>query len=90
MYSFSRGWFIISPNYLFRLKEIENKMEKKGMRIYNIRSAYQHLRLGQLKGNHFDIVVRDLQNHSHDSSADLKERISEAMENVEVRKTHGC
>ncbi|NWS17260.1 PUS7L protein, partial [Pachyramphus minor] len=68
-----------------RLKEIGNKMEKKGMRIYNIRSTYQHLRLGQLKGNHFDIVVRDLQQHSHDSSADLKKRISEAMENVQTK-----
>lgn len=62
-------------------------MEKKGMRIHNIHSAFQHLRLGQLKGNHFDIVVRDLKHHSHDSSADLKERISEAMENVEVKKS---
>lgn len=65
-------------------------MEKKGMTIYNIRPAYQHLRLGQLKGNHFDIIVRDLQHHSHDSSADLKARISEAMESVAVRKTHVC
>ncbi|TRZ26677.1 hypothetical protein HGM15179_000448 [Zosterops borbonicus] len=68
-----------------RLKEIGNKMEKKGMKICNIRPAYQHLRLGQLKGNHFDIVVRDLQHHSHDSSADLKERISEAMESVKTK-----
>ncbi|NXS02647.1 PUS7L protein, partial [Oxylabes madagascariensis] len=68
-----------------RLKEIGKKMEKKGMKIYNIRPAYQHLRLGQLKGNHFDIVVRDLQHHSHDSSADLKGRISEAMESVEKK-----
>ncbi|XP_052644672.1 pseudouridylate synthase PUS7L isoform X2 [Harpia harpyja] len=68
-----------------RLKEIGSKMEKKGMRIHNIHSTCQHLRLGQLKGNHFDIVVRDLKHHSHDSSADLKERISEAMENVEVK-----
>ncbi|KFQ64334.1 Pseudouridylate synthase 7 homolog-like, partial [Phaethon lepturus] len=68
-----------------RLKEIGSKMEKKGMRIHNIHSACQHLRLGQLKGNHFDIVVRDLKPHSHDSSADLKERISEAMENVETK-----
>ncbi|NWZ78357.1 PUS7L protein, partial [Poecile atricapillus] len=67
------------------LKEIGNKMEKKGMKIYNIRPACQHLRLGQLKGNHFDIVVRDLQHHSHDSSADLKERISEAIESVEIK-----
>ncbi|XP_054136799.1 pseudouridylate synthase PUS7L isoform X1 [Melozone crissalis] len=68
-----------------RLKEIGNKMEKKGMKIYNIRPAQQHLRLGQLKGNHFDIVVRDLQHHSHDSSADLKERIAEAVESVETK-----
>ncbi|NWU71472.1 PUS7L protein, partial [Pterocles burchelli] len=68
-----------------RLKEIGSKIEKKGMRIHNIHSAYQHLRLGQLKGNSFDIVVRDLKHHSHDSSADLKERISEAMENVKIK-----
>ncbi|XP_010199456.2 pseudouridylate synthase PUS7L [Colius striatus] len=68
-----------------RLKTIGPKMEKKGMRLHNIRSACQHLRLGQLKGNHFDVVVRDLRHHSHDSSADLKERISEAMENVETK-----
>ncbi|KAM6382709.1 pseudouridylate synthase PUS7L isoform 1-T2 [Alca torda] len=68
-----------------RLKEIGSKMEKKGLRILNIHSACQHLRLGQLKGNHFDIVVRDLKCHSHDSSTDLKQRISEAMENVETK-----
>ncbi|XP_010174209.1 pseudouridylate synthase 7 homolog-like protein [Antrostomus carolinensis] len=68
-----------------RLKEIGSKVEKKGMRIHNIHSACQHLKLGQLKGNHFDIVVRDLKHHSHDSSADLKERITEAMENVETK-----
>ncbi|NXI54121.1 PUS7L protein, partial [Chloroceryle aenea] len=68
-----------------RLKEIGSKMEKRGMRIHNIHSACQHLKLGQLKGNHFDIVVRDLKHHSHDSSADLKERISEAIENVETK-----
>ncbi|KAM3673951.1 pseudouridylate synthase PUS7L isoform 3-T3 [Ammospiza maritima maritima] len=67
-----------------RLKEIGNKMEKKGMKIYNIRPAQQHLRLGQLKGNHFDIVVRDLQHHSHDSG-DLEERIAEAVESVETK-----
>ncbi|XP_071659005.1 pseudouridylate synthase PUS7L isoform X2 [Patagioenas fasciata] len=68
-----------------RLKEIASKMEKKGMRIHDIHSTCQHLRLGQLKGNHFDIIVRDLKHHSHDPSADLKERISEAMESVKVK-----
>ncbi|XP_065547625.1 pseudouridylate synthase PUS7L isoform X2 [Lathamus discolor] len=72
----------VSPE---RLKEIGSKMEKKGIRIHNVHSACQHLRLGQLKGNHFDIVVRDLKHHSHDCSADLKMRISEAMENVETK-----
>ncbi|NXD21441.1 PUS7L protein, partial [Spelaeornis formosus] len=68
-----------------RLKKIGNKMEKRGIKICNIHPAYQHLRLGQLKGNHFDIIVRDLQPHSNDSSADLKERISEAMESVKTK-----
>ncbi|XP_065710842.2 pseudouridylate synthase PUS7L isoform X1 [Patagioenas fasciata] len=68
-----------------RLKEIASKMEKKGMRIHDIHSTCQHLRLGQLKGNHFDIIVRDLKHHSHDPSADLKERISEAMESVKTK-----
>ncbi|KAM8820116.1 pseudouridylate synthase PUS7L [Eudromia elegans] len=68
-----------------RLKEIGSRMEKKGMRIHNIHSASQHLRLGQLKGNHFDIIVRDLKHHSHDTSVDLKERISEALEKVEAK-----
>ncbi|NXY88253.1 PUS7L protein, partial [Alcedo cyanopectus] len=68
-----------------RLKEIGRKMEKRGMRIHNIHSAWQHLKLGQLKGNHFDIVVRDLEHHRHDSSAHLKDRIFEAMENVEAK-----
>ncbi|NXC40875.1 PUS7L protein, partial [Penelope pileata] len=68
-----------------RLKEIESKMEKKGMRIHNVHSACQHLRLGQLKGNHFDIVVRDLKHHGHDFPVDLKDRISEAMENTKAK-----
>ncbi|EMP31903.1 Pseudouridylate synthase 7 like protein-like protein [Chelonia mydas] len=65
-----------------RLKEIGSTIEKKGMKVYNIHSVCQHLRLGQLKGNHFDIIVRDLKHQSNDFSADLKERISEAIENV--------
>ncbi|KAM7181548.1 pseudouridylate synthase PUS7L isoform 4-T10 [Macrochelys suwanniensis] len=68
-----------------RLKEIESTIEKKGMKVYNIHSVCQHLRLGQLKGNHFDIIVRDLKHQSNDSSADLKERISEAIENVKTK-----
>ncbi|XP_074980499.1 pseudouridylate synthase PUS7L isoform X4 [Caretta caretta] len=68
-----------------RLKEIGSTIEKKGMKVYNIHSVCQHLRLGQLKGNHFDIIVRDLKPQSNDFSADLKERISEAIENVKTK-----
>ncbi|XP_038250938.1 pseudouridylate synthase 7 homolog-like protein isoform X4 [Dermochelys coriacea] len=68
-----------------RLKEIGSTIEKKGMKVYNIHSVCQHLKLGQLKGNHFDIIVRDLKHQSNDSSADLKERISEAIENVKTK-----
>ncbi|XP_006126559.2 pseudouridylate synthase PUS7L isoform X1 [Pelodiscus sinensis] len=68
-----------------RLKEIGSTIVKKGMNVYNIHSVCQHLRLGQLKGNHFDIIVRDLKLQSNDSSADLKERIFEAIENVKTK-----
>ncbi|KAM4839054.1 pseudouridylate synthase PUS7L [Urocitellus parryii] len=64
-----------------RLKNIEKEIEKKKMNVFNIRSVGKPLRLGQLKGNHFDIVVRNLQNQINDS-ANLRERIFEAIENV--------
>lgn len=66
------------------MKSIEKEIEKKGMNVFNIRSVDDSLRLGQLKGNHFDIVIRNLKNHVNDS-ADLRERILEAIENVKVR-----
>lgn len=55
------------------------------MNVFNIRSVDDSLRLGQLKGNHFDIVIRNLKNQINDS-ANLRERILEAIENVKVRK----
>lgn len=55
------------------------------MNVFNIRSIDDSLRLGQLKGNHFDIVIRNLKNQINDS-ANLKDRILEAIENVKVRK----
>ncbi|XP_052016434.1 pseudouridylate synthase PUS7L isoform X4 [Apodemus sylvaticus] len=39
------------------------------------------LRLGQLKGNHFEIIIRNLRNRVNDS-ANLRERILEAIENI--------
>ncbi|XP_013853411.2 pseudouridylate synthase 7 homolog-like protein isoform X2 [Sus scrofa] len=64
-----------------RLKNIEKELEKKRMNILNIRSVDDSLRLGQLKGNHFDIVIRNLKNQINDSTS-LRERILEAIENV--------
>ncbi|KAM5249784.1 pseudouridylate synthase PUS7L isoform 2-T2 [Hipposideros larvatus] len=64
-----------------RLKNIEKEIEKKRMNVFNIRSVDDSLRLGQLKGNHFDIVIRNLKNQVNDS-ANLKERILEAIEDV--------
>ncbi|XP_036916966.1 pseudouridylate synthase 7 homolog-like protein isoform X3 [Sturnira hondurensis] len=64
-----------------RLKNIEKEIEKKRMSVFNIRSVDDSLRLGQLKGNHFDIVIRNLKNQINDS-VNLRERILEAIENV--------
>lgn len=67
------------------MKNIEKEIEKKRMNVFNIRSVDDSLRLGQLKGNHFDIVIRNLKKQINDS-ANLRERIMEAIENVKVRK----
>ncbi|XP_012314483.1 pseudouridylate synthase PUS7L isoform X2 [Aotus nancymaae] len=67
-----------------RLKNIEKEIEKKRMNVFNIRSVDDSLRLGQLKGNHFDIVIRNLKKQINDS-ANLRERISEAIENVKAK-----
>ncbi|XP_008071962.1 pseudouridylate synthase 7 homolog-like protein isoform X2 [Carlito syrichta] len=64
-----------------RLKNIEKEIEKKRMNVLNIRSVDDSLRLGQLKGNHFDIIIRNLKSQINDS-ANLRERIVEAIENV--------
>ncbi|XP_045686048.1 pseudouridylate synthase 7 homolog-like protein isoform X1 [Phyllostomus hastatus] len=64
-----------------RLKNIGKEIEKKRMSVFNIRSVDDSLRLGQLKGNHFDIVIRNLKNQINDS-VNLRERILEAIESV--------
>ncbi|XP_004694841.1 PREDICTED: pseudouridylate synthase 7 homolog-like protein [Condylura cristata] len=64
-----------------RLKNIEKEIEKKRMNVFNIRAVKDSLKLGQLKGNHFNIVIRNLKTHRNDS-ANLRERILEAIGNV--------
>lgn len=76
--------------YITRLKEKTAEFEKRGMRLSQIRSVSEPLRLGRLQGNHFDLVVRDLRPHSdaHSSGADKHTRLAalvkEAVENVKV------
>ncbi|XP_029318374.1 pseudouridylate synthase PUS7L [Cottoperca gobio] len=76
-----------------RLKEKTAEFEKRGMRLSQIRSVSEPLRLGRLQGNHFDLVVRDLRPHgssdAHSSGADTHTRLAalvkEAAENVKAR-----
>lgn len=78
--------------FTFRLKEKAAEFEKRGMRLSQIRSVGEPLRLGQLQGNHFDLVVRGLRPHGHaderrsgaDVRARLAELVREAVENVKV------
>ncbi|XP_040009512.1 pseudouridylate synthase 7 homolog-like protein [Xiphias gladius] len=80
----------VSPQ---RLKEKTAEFEKRGMRLSQVRSVSEPLRLGRLQGNHFDLVVRDLRPHgasdTHSSGADRHTRLAalvkEAVENVKAR-----
>lgn len=75
-----------------RLEEKRAELEKRGMRLSQIRSVSEPLRLGRLQGNHFDLVVRDLRPHGAadmlSSGANMHTRlaalIKEAVANVEV------
>ncbi|XP_040885723.1 pseudouridylate synthase 7 homolog-like protein [Toxotes jaculatrix] len=79
----------VSPQ---RLKEKTAEFEKRGMRLSHVRSVHEPLRLGQLQGNHFDLVVRDLRPHgandAHSSGADRNTRlvalVKEAVENIKA------
>nr|XP_020499707.1 pseudouridylate synthase 7 homolog-like protein isoform X1 [Labrus bergylta] len=80
----------VSPQ---RLKEKAAEFEKRGMRLSQIISVGEPLRLGRLQGNHFDLVVRDLRAHgasdTHSPGANTHTRlaalIKEAVENVKAR-----
>lgn len=68
------------------------ELEKRGMRLSQIRSVNEPLRLGRLQGNHFDLVVRDLRPHRDGDAqscgtsthACLGALIKEAIKNVKV------
>lgn len=74
--------FLVSSD---RLEEKSAEFEKKGMRLSQIHSVSEPLRLGRLQGNHFDLVVRDLRPHrAGEAHPPLAALIKEAVENVEV------
>nr|XP_046235489.1 pseudouridylate synthase 7 homolog-like protein [Scatophagus argus]XP_046235490.1 pseudouridylate synthase 7 homolog-like protein [Scatophagus argus] len=76
-----------------RLEEKTAEFKKRGMHLSQIRSVSEPLRLGQLQGNHFDLVVRDLRPHgasdAHSSGANTHTRLAalvkQAVENVKAR-----
>ncbi|XP_023143009.1 pseudouridylate synthase PUS7L [Amphiprion ocellaris] len=80
----------VSPQ---RLQEKAADFERRGMRVSQVRSVSEPLRLGRLQGNHFDLVVRDLRPHESgdalSSGADVHTRLAtlvkEAVENVKTR-----
>ncbi|XP_072856551.2 pseudouridylate synthase PUS7L [Pogona vitticeps] len=65
-----------------RLKALGRVIGKKGLSVSGIHCASQPLRLGELQGNHFDIIVRNLKFQNNDCSTSLKQRVCEAIENV--------
>uniref|UniRef100_V9KIS3 Pseudouridylate synthase PUS7L n=1 Tax=Callorhinchus milii TaxID=7868 RepID=V9KIS3_CALMI len=69
-----------------RLDVKKARLQSKGLKVYNIRLAPQHLRLGQLWGNHFNIVVRGVRKHQGDDpEASLSDRVLEAIHNVKEK-----
>ncbi|XP_047430638.1 pseudouridylate synthase 7 homolog-like protein [Mugil cephalus] len=77
----------VSPQ---RLAEKIAEFEKRGMRLSQVRSVSEPLRLGRLQGNHFDLVVRDLRPHTDahsgvDKHTRLASLVKEAVENVKAR-----
>ncbi|XP_018414985.1 PREDICTED: pseudouridylate synthase 7 homolog-like protein [Nanorana parkeri] len=68
-----------------RMQKIESSLGKRGIKIQNVRPAKCHIHLGQLSGNHFTLIVRNIRNHSGDPSENLHHRIEEAVHSVKER-----
>ncbi|XP_032893560.1 pseudouridylate synthase 7 homolog-like protein [Amblyraja radiata] len=69
-----------------KLKAKQSSIQNKDLKIYNLRTTTQHLRVGQLKGNHFSIIVRNVSKHlKDDPEASLAERVFGAIENVKEK-----
>lgn len=62
-----------------RLKEKAVDFERRGIRLFAIRSVSEPLKLGQLQGNHFDIVIRDVKKLNNDPECDLEVTVKGAV-----------
>uniref|UniRef100_A0A3P9IA45 Pseudouridylate synthase PUS7L n=1 Tax=Oryzias latipes TaxID=8090 RepID=A0A3P9IA45_ORYLA len=69
-----------------RLKEKSIEFEKRGMQVSHVHKVGEPLKLGRLRGNHFDLVVRNIKPHRTASfaDADLEGLVKEAVENVKT------
>nr|DBA31179.1 TPA: hypothetical protein GDO54_007073 [Pyxicephalus adspersus] len=67
-----------------RMQKIESTLEKRGIKIHNVRPAKCHIHLGQLSGNHFKLILRNVKNHCGDTT-NLPQGIEDAVHNVKVR-----
>ncbi|XP_020372034.1 pseudouridylate synthase PUS7L isoform X1 [Rhincodon typus] len=69
-----------------RLKAKQLSIQSKGLNVYNLRRATEHLRIGQLKGNHFSIIIRNVSKHQEDDpNTSLADQVFEAIENVKEK-----
>lgn len=68
----------------YRLREKCPDFEKRGIWLSSIHPVSQPLSLGRLRGNHFDLVVRDLRPHCTDLRSDLAQLVDEAADNIKV------
>uniref|UniRef100_A0A8C6SPP9 Pseudouridylate synthase PUS7L n=1 Tax=Neogobius melanostomus TaxID=47308 RepID=A0A8C6SPP9_9GOBI len=62
-----------------RLKEKAMDFERRGICLFAIRSVSEPLKLGQLRGNHFDIVIRDVKKDKNDPEPHLELAVKRAV-----------
>lgn len=67
-----------------RMQKIGKLVERNGIKIHNVRPAKCHIHIGQLTGNHFTLILRNVRNHSGDTFK-LDQRIEDAVHNIKVR-----
>lgn len=81
---------VVKKTSVEKLKEKALDLAKKGLVLSRVRRASGPLSLGRLRGNHFDLVVRDVRPHlGHGGPRELAALVQEAVENVKVTRCEG-